>query len=155
MEFYKKHVAGAEINETTNVAIIFYSSHALHGAPISLNIFLNAILNRTITVNNKPLNIIDEQHFQKSETRNILIWLFMLPLCKFHYCYAAILLARALKNDSVVSPNHCCRFLYHNVRRLPSVVSIVSFSFSNCSRQNILSILIRNSILFYAVMLSF
>lgn len=83
MEFYKNHVIGAGFNEITNRATVFYSSHALHGAPISLNILLNAILNHTIIVNNKPLNIINEEYLEKSETRNTLTWLFVLPLCKF------------------------------------------------------------------------
>lgn len=91
IEYYKKHmVVGAEFNvsERFREVNVMYSNVALHGAPISLNLALNALLKAKagieygITVSNKPLQSISDQTVkqEQSEMQNIIIWIFMFPL---------------------------------------------------------------------------
>lgn len=68
---------------------VMYSNFALHGAPISLNIAMNALLkkiageNYKISTTNKPLEHLN-QHYNRqfSATTISILWLFIFPLGK-------------------------------------------------------------------------
>ncbi|XP_018325058.1 retinal-specific ATP-binding cassette transporter [Agrilus planipennis] len=83
-------VVAAEFNETGNDSILnaMYSNTALHGAPISLNMLMNALLKTlkdpsySISVKNDPLPVLaaTKSLNQQSSAEVAILWLFLFPL---------------------------------------------------------------------------
>lgn len=93
IEYYKQHIViGAEFNGSNNeeVVNVMYSNLALHGAPISLNILMNALIKSakgeqySITTKNSPMQgFIQLSSLQtQSAVQNGIMWLFLFPLGK-------------------------------------------------------------------------
>lgn len=93
--YYKRHViASAEFDSSQNIINVMYSSFALHGAPISLNLVTNSILKGlagpdfSIATANAPLRINSKSSPSLFlEIKVGLAWTVLLPLGKFEeYC---------------------------------------------------------------------
>lgn len=117
IEYYKQHIiVGAELQSSEQTgelsANILYSNMALHGAPISLNMFLNAYLKSmagpdySISTANSPLQGFAEPSTVQNQSaiQNGLFWLSMFPLgAQIVYilliCGKTVFVCRGVHND--------------------------------------------------------
>lgn len=82
-------IVAAEFNSTNNDLTVnaMYASKALHGAPISLNLVMNAVIKTLmgeayeISTSNNPLPMVNGNYFKDtSELQATMLWFILFPL---------------------------------------------------------------------------